>query len=106
MQTPLSVPSARKPRRRGLWWKLTLGVFVTLVAAFVYYSRDEPPPDSSDFHFEPLQLTSDQNAYALLTLAAQRLSSTKWSSEEEALLDRMVDGNGWDEPLADDCARQ
>lgn len=64
---------------------------------------DEPPPDVSDFIFEPLQLPEGSNAYDLIARAALSLPKREKSPAESEILDAMLNGSTWDENLATIC---
>ncbi len=64
----------RNPKLRLRRWlrigcKLLAGIFI-LAIVYLWWPRDEPPPDVSDLAIEPLKLADDQNAYALAAKAA------------------------------------
>lgn len=97
-------------------------VIVAGAAAFVVLSLDESPPDDSDLRVERLDIPDDQNAFTYFEQAAQVLywpgyeppededeeerdevsddAEAKAEQEKEALLERMLEGETWDEDLA------
>lgn len=103
MPAPIPVPPPiPKPRRKLPVILLSVILAITgLVGGCVWWSRDEPPPDVSDFHFEPLQLPEDQNAYALITKAILHLSERSWTPDEEEAREAMAHGNSWDDAIAE-----
>jgi len=97
-------------------------VIVAGGAAFVVLSLDESPPDDSDLRVERLDIPDDQNAFTYFEQVAQVLywpgyeppededeeerdevsddAEAKAEQEKKALLDRMLEGETWDENLA------
>lgn len=89
------------PQPRTPWW-IPLGVVCLVVTFFgwLWWPRDIPPPDVSDFLFEPLDLPEDQNAYALLTKAATSLPEREWIEDDDSAFHPMLQGEAWDDHIA------
>jgi|GEM_PF-3168003 len=101
-----SPKSTIKRRRRFFSWKNVLIVLAVGAAGLVWWSRDEPPPDVSDLVFTPLQLPADQNAYSVITKAAQLVPEHKWTDDEQDTLQSMIEGgNSWSDSIAQTCLR-
>lgn len=83
--------------------KIVSPVLLIGVVGLILWSQDDPAPDVSDFIFEPLRLPEDQNAYAVITKAAQLISSRELTDEEENTLAAMLKGDAWDESIAQAC---
>jgi len=101
--TPLSIPPPpavpaplTRPRRRR--WPYVLGIVALLLGLLVIASLDEPPPDLSDLTFEPLPLAPSENAYVLLTAAAERAQQLlPLTDEDRDALDSFLDGEAWND---------
>ncbi|MBC8039312.1 MAG: hypothetical protein H7Y06_02100 [Opitutaceae bacterium] len=95
MQPPPLPCSTRRPGR--LWIYLLLA-FTLATGGFIVWSLDEAPPDVSDLKFEPLALAETDNAYVLLTRAAEQAEQRlTLDPEDKTYLDEMSDGHAWDE---------
>lgn len=106
---PPNPPPLPKPRSRRFLWGILVACTVILAASalsFWLWSRDDPPPDVSDLVFSPLQLPDDQNAYAVLAKATQRVPPHQWTDQEEDTLQAMLNGSTWDDTIAQTCLRQ
>jgi hypothetical protein len=89
-------------RRWRRWLKRLALIGATLLLAgllWLFLSPDEPPPDLSDFAYEPLMLSDDQNAYALF-LRAVTLAREKLSGIDDKRLAELANGENWDSALA------
>ncbi|MCX6955922.1 MAG: hypothetical protein NTV51_27585 [Verrucomicrobia bacterium] len=87
---------AASPRWKWRYLLVASGVAaLVLVVAFVFVSRDEPPPDVRDLVRKPLELSDADNAYAILAAAAQSIDASPWASETDVYFD-VARGKKWD----------
>lgn len=93
-----------KRRRRFFSWKNALIVLAVGITSLVWWSRDEPPPDISDLVSTPLQLPANQNAYTVLSKAAQLVPEHEWTNQEQDTLQSMIEGgDAWSDSIAQTC---
>ncbi|MBC8040108.1 MAG: hypothetical protein H7Y06_06175 [Opitutaceae bacterium] len=79
-------------------WIYLLLVFTLATGGLIFWSLDEAPPDVSDLKFEPLALAETDNAYVLLTRAAEQAGQQfTLDHEDDELLSETIAGKTWDE---------